>query len=65
MKRHDGTVHHVAAADRGQTLAAFLRAHTPGASWSRVQKLIRSRHVLVHGNVCTDAARRLKEGGRW
>lgn len=62
MKRHDGTVHHVAAADRGQTLAAFLRAHTPGASWSRVQKLIRSRHVLVHGNVCTDAARRLKEG---
>jgi 23S rRNA pseudouridine1911/1915/1917 synthase len=62
MKRHDGTVHHVAAADRGQTLAAFLRAHTPGASWSRVQKLVRSRHVLVHGNVCTDAARRLKEG---
>jgi len=62
MKRHDGTVHHVAAADRGQTLAAFLRAHTPGASWSRLQKLVRSRHVLVHGNVCTDAARRLKEG---
>jgi 23S rRNA pseudouridine1911/1915/1917 synthase len=62
MKRHDGTVHHVAATDRGQTLAAFLRAHTPGASWSRVQKLIRSRHVLIHGNVCTDAARRLKEG---
>jgi 23S rRNA pseudouridine1911/1915/1917 synthase len=62
MKRQDGTVHHVAATDRGQTLAAFLRAHTPGASWSRVQKLVQSRHVLVHGNVCTDVARRLKEG---
>jgi 23S rRNA pseudouridine1911/1915/1917 synthase len=62
MKRHDGPVHHVAAADRGQTLAAFLRARLGGASWSRVQKLVRSRHVLIHGNVCTDAARRLKEG---
>lgn len=50
------------AADRGQTLAAFLRARMGDASWSRVQKLVRSRHVLVHGNICTDAARRLKEG---
>ena len=49
-------------ADRGQTLAAFLRSRLGGASWSRVQKLVRSRHVLVHGNVCIDAARRLKEG---
>jgi 23S rRNA pseudouridine1911/1915/1917 synthase len=62
MKSHPGTVHHVAAADRGQTLATFLRARLAGASWSRVQKLVRSRHVLVHGNVCTDEARRLKEG---
>jgi 23S rRNA pseudouridine1911/1915/1917 synthase len=62
MTRHDGTAHHVTAADRGQTLAAFLRARLGGASWSRVQKLVRSRHVLIHGNLCTDAARRLKEG---
>jgi 23S rRNA pseudouridine1911/1915/1917 synthase len=62
MKRQTGTVHHVTAADRGQTLAAFLRPRLDNASWSRVQKLVRSRHVLVHGNVCTDAARRLKEG---
>lgn len=62
MKRQPGTVHHVTAADRGQTLAAFLRPRLDNASWSRVQKLVRSRHVLVHGNVCTDAARRLKEG---
>jgi 23S rRNA pseudouridine1911/1915/1917 synthase len=62
MKQHPGQAHHVTAADRGQTLAAFLRPRLGGASWSRVQKLVRSRHVLVHGNVCTDAARRLKEG---
>lgn len=62
MKRQPGTAHHVTAADRGQTLAAFLRARLDGASWSRVQKLVRARHVLVHGNVCTDVARRLKDG---
>ena len=62
MKQHAGKVHHVTAADRGQTLAAFLRARLGGASWSRVQKLVRGRHVLVHGNICTDAARRLKDG---
>jgi 23S rRNA pseudouridine1911/1915/1917 synthase len=62
MKPQPGTVHHVAAADRGATLAAFLRVRLGGASWSRVQKLVRSRHVLIHGNICTDPARRLKEG---
>ena len=62
MKQHPGTVHHVTAADRGQTLAAFLRPRLGDASWSRVQKLVRSRHVLIHGNICTDIARRLKEG---
>mgnify|MGYP003333687371 FL=1 len=62
MKRTAGKVHHVTAADRGQTLAAFLRAKLGGPPWSRVQKLVRSRHVMIHGNVCTDEARRLKEG---
>jgi 23S rRNA pseudouridine1911/1915/1917 synthase len=52
----------VTATDVGQTLATFLRARLDGASWSRVQKLVRGRHVLVHGNICTDAARRLKDG---
>ena len=73
MKPAAGTVHHVTAADRGQTLAAFLRARlaardpaTPDAagpaSWSHVQKLVRSRRVMIHGNICTDTARRLKDG---
>ncbi|MFM7034675.1 MAG: RluA family pseudouridine synthase [Planctomycetia bacterium] len=62
MKPATGTVHHVTAAERGQTLAAFLRAKLGGPPWSRVQKLVRSRHVMIHGNVCTDEARRLKDG---
>jgi 23S rRNA pseudouridine1911/1915/1917 synthase len=75
MKSSAGTVHHVTAADRGQTLAAFLRAKLAGhsdekaaentavaASWSQVQKLVRSRRVMIHGNICTDVARRLKVG---
>jgi 23S rRNA pseudouridine1911/1915/1917 synthase len=52
----------VTAAEAGRTIAAFLRERLAPASWSRVQKLVRGRHVLVHGNLCTDAARRLKEG---
>jgi 23S rRNA pseudouridine1911/1915/1917 synthase len=62
MKPAPRTVHHVTAADRGQTLAAFLRAKLGNASWGRVQKMVRSRHVMIHGNICTDVARRLKEG---
>jgi 23S rRNA pseudouridine1911/1915/1917 synthase len=62
MKKTAGTVHHVTAVERGQTLAAFLRVKIPGAAWSQVQKLVRSRHVMIHGNVCTDEARRLKDG---
>jgi 23S rRNA pseudouridine1911/1915/1917 synthase len=62
MKQTGGKVHHVTAAERGQTLAAFLRMQLGTPPWSRVHTLIRSRHVMIHGNVCTDEARRLKEG---
>ncbi len=62
MKQTSGQVYHVTDAERGKTLAAFLRAKLGGVPWSRVQKLVRSRHVMIHGNVCTDEARRLKDG---
>lgn len=62
MKQTPGKVHHVQAEEGGQTLAAFLRAKLGGVPWSQVQKLVRSRHVMIHGNVCTDEARRLKDG---
>ncbi len=62
MKPQPNTVLHVTADAAGTTLAAFLRAGLGGASWSHVQKLVQGRHVLVHGNIATDIARRLKEG---
>ena len=62
MKQHPGKAYHVTGTDRGQTLAAFLRRRLGGASWSHVQKLVRGRLVLIHGNLCTDAARRLRDG---
>jgi len=62
MPQHAGTVFHVSPADAGTTLAAFLRGRLGAVSWSRVQKLVRSRHVLIHGNICTDVGRRLKAG---
>jgi 23S rRNA pseudouridine1911/1915/1917 synthase len=46
----------------GQTLAAILRQHLPGQSWSEVRRLIETRRVLVNGEVWLDPARRLKEG---
>jgi len=62
MKQHAGKAHHVTDADAGATLAAFLRPRLGNAAWSQVHRLVRGRHVLVHGNLCTDVARRLKVG---
>lgn len=46
----------------GQTLAALLRAHLPGQSWSQVRQLIAARRARINGDLCLDPARRLKEG---
>ena len=62
MKPIAGTVHHVSDSERGQTLAAFLRTKLGDRSWSHVQKMVRTRHVMIHGNICTDVARRLQDG---
>ena len=49
------------APDQAQrTLASLLREWLPGRPWSQVQRLIRKRHVLVSGNLCLDAGRRLQ-----
>ncbi|MBI1902003.1 MAG: RluA family pseudouridine synthase [Planctomycetia bacterium] len=58
---HEG-VFHVEEAANGLTLAAFLRAQLSGKSWSEVRRLLRSRRVQVHGNLCLDEGRRLKAG---
>ncbi len=48
----------------GATLAAFLRQHLPGQSWSQVRRLIETRQVRIGGDLCLDPARRLREGLR-
>jgi 23S rRNA pseudouridine1911/1915/1917 synthase len=52
----------VAEAEQGRTLAACLRTWLGGASWGEVRRLVARRHLLVNGNLCTDAARRLRAG---
>lgn len=54
----------VTAAQSGQTIAGLLRSWHPGQSWTDARKLLSSRRVLVGGELCCDAARRLKEGDK-
>jgi 23S rRNA pseudouridine1911/1915/1917 synthase len=46
----------------GVTLAAFLRPHLLGRSWSEVRRLIETRHVKIGTDLCLDPARRVCEG---
>jgi 23S rRNA pseudouridine1911/1915/1917 synthase len=43
-----------------QTIAAALRQWLPGQSWGQIRRLMKCRQVMVSGNVCVDAGRRLK-----
>ena len=49
-------------AETGFTLAKVLRSRLGGPSWNEVRKLIAARRVKVGDAVCSDDARRLKEG---
>ena len=46
----------------GLTLAALLRLLLPGQSWNDVRRVVAGRRVKIGGDLCFDAARRLKEG---
>src|SRR5947209_11484813 len=46
----------------GQTLAAVVRQQQSGQSWKQVRQFIANRQVQVNGELCLDAARRVKEG---
>jgi 23S rRNA pseudouridine1911/1915/1917 synthase len=37
-----------------------MRVWLPGQSWTQLRKLLETRRVMVSGNLCTDAGRRLK-----
>lgn len=45
-----------------QTVAASIRRHSPGSSWSQVRTLIERSAVRVNQVICLDHARRLREG---
>jgi len=44
----------------GQTVTAALREWLPGQSWSAVRGLVKSRRVMVSGNLCLEAGYRLR-----
>ena len=61
MKDPKAQIFHVAPSEANRTLAAALRQWLSGTpSWSQVERLLRTRHVQVNGNLCTDGGRRLK-----
>lgn len=52
----------VLPAEAGHTLAKVLRSRLGGPSWNEVRKLIAARRVQIGDAICSDDARRLKEG---
>lgn len=54
----------VSPPETSHTLAKVLRSrlHETRPSWAEVKKMIEGRRVLVGDSLCTDSARRLKEG---
>lgn len=60
MPKKNSQVFHVQPDKANHTLAAALRAWLPGTAWSEVRRMIRTRQVMIDGNLCLDAGRRLK-----
>lgn len=60
MKKSADKIYHVNAAEAGQTLAACLRKWLTKTSWGEAERLLQTRRVMVNGNLCLDAGRRLK-----
>ncbi|MEN6404883.1 MAG: RluA family pseudouridine synthase [Thermoguttaceae bacterium] len=56
----DETIFRVLPRQVGQTVAAALRQWMPDRSWSQVRTLLKSRRVMLSGNLCVDAGVRLR-----
>ncbi|MDZ4818376.1 MAG: RluA family pseudouridine synthase [Planctomycetota bacterium] len=52
-------IFHVAEEQAKKTIAAALRVWLADQSWSQIRQLLRSRRVMVDGNICVDEGRRL------
>ena len=62
MSTDEPQVFHVDEQQADSTLASALRGWLPGESWSAIKRLVRNRHVMLNGNLCINAERRLKPG---
>jgi 23S rRNA pseudouridine1911/1915/1917 synthase len=60
MTEPEGTVFRVLPRQADLTIAAALRQWLPGTPWSEVRRLLKSRRVMLSGNLCTDAGCRLR-----
>ena len=60
MDEPKGNVFRVLPRQADMTIAAALRQWLPGKPWSEVRRLLKSRRVMVSGNLCTDASCRLR-----
>jgi 23S rRNA pseudouridine1911/1915/1917 synthase len=54
--------YHIDASLDGASLSQAIKQLVTNTSWSAAKKLIANRHVQIHGNLCLDEGRRLKEG---
>jgi 23S rRNA pseudouridine1911/1915/1917 synthase len=62
MEKTDGKNFRVRRGEAGQTVAAALRNWLEGTSWNQARQLVAGRRVMIDGNLCLDAGRRLKQG---
>ncbi len=54
------TIYHIGPDQDGLAVSAALKGLAPNCSWGQVKKWLLNRHVQVNGNLCLDAARRVK-----
>ena len=62
MNSTEDQIFHVPADQAQQTVASALRHWLPSCSWSQVKQLLRTRRIMVSGNICLDESRRLQVG---
>ena len=60
MTEPKGNLFRVLPRQAEMTIAAALRQWLPGKPWSEVRRLLKSRRIMVSGNLCTDAGYRLR-----
>lgn len=59
-KPESGDIFRVLPRQVGQTVSAALREWLPGKSWSEIRRLLKTRKIMVSGNLCEDAGYRLR-----